>query len=511
MTIRAIRHKATAAKDQHGPIRAIILFGGSQAANVIISIVRTKLVALLLGPGGIGLLGLYSSLRDIAINIGGLGMSTSGVRQMAREQTDKDALARIAQVMVVSLAIQGIIAATIIYLLRDTLTKFMFPVEVPRSSLAAVCFSIGLLLLASGLSAVIQGMRRYDYLVRVIVGGALIGTVLGISAIVLLGRQGLGLFVLGLAIGQTVVAIWYFRKSAPDGIFSRSPLGEQLTRWAGIARLGLAFMFSVLLANLSLLVMRSLLQDRLGLDALGQFEAAWTLSTTYLGFVLNAMSLDFLPRLSAVIDNRERAGAVINRQIQLSLIFAGPVILVTIGIAPLALRLFYSQQFAEAATILQVQSLGNIFRLTALSLAFSAAAAGKGGTYSLLQIILNFSLGGLSWFWIDRLGINATGAAFLTSYMIFSTASYLVAKRVVDFQFDILSSKLLALYGISALIVFASCLYSATLGAILGLILSMVGALFGLRHLVASVDPGHLSADRIERIFAWLGWPIDRR
>ena len=40
-------------------VNASSIVGGAQVINMIISLIRTKLVALLIGPTGIGIVGLY--------------------------------------------------------------------------------------------------------------------------------------------------------------------------------------------------------------------------------------------------------------------------------------------------------------------------------------------------------------------------------------------------------------------------------------------------------------------
>src|SRR5438034_10313387 len=59
------------------------LIGSSSLRNRGFRIVRTKAMALLLGPSGVGLLGLYSSIYDMATIFAGMGLNSSGVRQIA--------------------------------------------------------------------------------------------------------------------------------------------------------------------------------------------------------------------------------------------------------------------------------------------------------------------------------------------------------------------------------------------------------------------------------------------
>ena len=63
--------------------------------NIAIGIVRTKAMAMLLGPAGFGLVGLYGSIADLTQSIAGMGINSSGVRQIA-EAVGSDDTGRIA-------------------------------------------------------------------------------------------------------------------------------------------------------------------------------------------------------------------------------------------------------------------------------------------------------------------------------------------------------------------------------------------------------------------------------
>jgi O-antigen/teichoic acid export membrane protein len=68
----------------HGEIlKSSTLVGGPSAVNIAIGIVRTKVMARLLGPAGVGLMGLYASIAGLARSIAGMGINSSGVEQIA--------------------------------------------------------------------------------------------------------------------------------------------------------------------------------------------------------------------------------------------------------------------------------------------------------------------------------------------------------------------------------------------------------------------------------------------
>ena len=76
--------RAPSKSNSYGEIfKASALIGFSTLFKLAIGIVRTKATAMWLGPTGFGLLGVYSSIADLAQILAGMGVDGSGVRQVA--------------------------------------------------------------------------------------------------------------------------------------------------------------------------------------------------------------------------------------------------------------------------------------------------------------------------------------------------------------------------------------------------------------------------------------------
>src|SRR5450759_3758202 len=93
---------AKAEKDTYGQIlKSTALVGGSSVINIAIGIIRTKAIAVLLGPAGFGLAGLYGSVSNLTQSVAGMGINSSGVRQIAEAvgSGDTERIARTAVVL----------------------------------------------------------------------------------------------------------------------------------------------------------------------------------------------------------------------------------------------------------------------------------------------------------------------------------------------------------------------------------------------------------------------------
>ena len=73
-----------------GILKSSALIGASSLINVGLGAVRTKAMAVMLGPAGIGLLGAFSMILDLARSIAQLGLNGSGVRQIAEAASSGD-------------------------------------------------------------------------------------------------------------------------------------------------------------------------------------------------------------------------------------------------------------------------------------------------------------------------------------------------------------------------------------------------------------------------------------
>ena len=90
-----------------GLLRSMAIIGSAQAVKIAITIIRAKTVAVLLGPSGTGLLSVFNNLRELSSQGAGLGLGSSGVRELSAAKGDTATLSRVRRVLLGALVIQG--------------------------------------------------------------------------------------------------------------------------------------------------------------------------------------------------------------------------------------------------------------------------------------------------------------------------------------------------------------------------------------------------------------------
>ena len=109
-------------------LKATSLFGGVQVFKILISIIRVKIVAILLGSVGMGIIGLLNTTIQVVSEIVKLGLDTSAVKEIAHVNSSKDEkkIAETVSVLEKFIWITAIIGAVFTIVFSAVLSKLTF-------------------------------------------------------------------------------------------------------------------------------------------------------------------------------------------------------------------------------------------------------------------------------------------------------------------------------------------------------------------------------------------------
>jgi PST family polysaccharide transporter len=424
-------------KHTYGQIlKSSALIGGSQVVTIAIRIVRSKAMAVLLGPAGVGLMGVYESIANLAQSIAGLGINSSGVRQIAEAvgTGETDQIARTVAVLRRTAILLGILGALLLVVFSRQMSGLTFGNNQHAAGVALLSLAVFFGLVSGGQGALIQGMRRISDLATMGVLGALFGTVISIPVVYFLREKGVVPALVGVAAMGTVTSWWYSRKvQIQPPAMTTSQIKQEA---AGLLKLGFAFMASGCFMMGAAYAVRTMVLRLIGLEAAGLYQSAWALGGLYVGFILQAMGADFYPRLTAMARDNAACNRVVNEQAQISLLLAGPGVLATITFAPVVISLFYSGRFDGAVGILRWFCLGMTLRVITWPMGFIILAKGESKFFFLTELAWTVVNVGLSWICVRSFGLNGAGIAFFGSYLFHGLMIYPIVRWLSGFRWS---------------------------------------------------------------------------
>lgn len=472
-------------------IRSSSIIGGASIINILLGLIRTKIAAVLLGPVGLGLIGLLQSLMGTASAISSLGLGTIGTRQVAEANScgEPSALVATRKALFWGTLALAVTGGTIFWLLRDVLTQQMFGGTENAGLVGWLALGVALAVASSSQGALLNGLRRIGDIARVSVLSAAASSVIGIAALWLWGEGGVLIFVLSTPLASFVISHAYVSRLPKVAVINVT-FSQLSAQWKIFARLGAAFMVSGLAVSLGQLAVRAMVQREIGVEAVGHFQAAATISMTYIGFILQAMSTDYYPRLTAVMHDKSAVNQMVNEQTEVALVLAGPIFLAMLGLAPWVISLLYSSQFSEAVEVLRWQILGDILKVGSWPLGFIILAAGDGRTFMFAEILAIAIFVFLTWIALPLVGIEATGIAFLGMYLGSLPLVFFLARRRTGFAWEPRIQKHLFLVVVSAIAIFLVSYQSKLICAVLSVTAAIFFSIYGLVRLSEMVTFG---------------------
>lgn len=474
-------------------LKSTAVIGGSSVVNIAFAAVRNKAIAILLGPDGVGLMGLFNTIADLTQTVAGLGVQASGVRQVAEAvgTGDEDRIARTAIVLGrVSVAL-GLLGGLLLTALSLPVAQFTFGDRGHAAALVLLSLAVFLKLVSAGQTALLQGLRRISDLAWINIVGALASTIITIPIIYLFGEQGIVPSLVAVAATTLATSWWYRRKvHLPKPATSLLQTRRETTM---LLKLGFAFMASAVLTAGAAYAIRLIILRLGGFEAAGLYQAAWALGGLYAGFILQAMGTDFYPRLTAVCEDNRECNRLVNEQAQISLLLAGPGLMATLTAAPLLMVLFYSSEFQAAADLLRWICLGMMLRIASWPMGFIIVAKGAQNIFFWTEVAATVVHVGLAWLFVSLFGLTGAGIAFFSLYVWHTALTYVITRTMSGFRWSAANLGLGSLFLAASAVVFSVFYLLPLAQAVpIGALVSVASGVYSLRMLLKLVPRENL-------------------
>jgi PST family polysaccharide transporter len=468
------------------------MLGGARVVTMLFGVGRVKVLAILLGPLGVGLFGTYETIIQAVIYTTTLGVWASGVRQVAQARSTKDT-SRIGKTVLTLRRLSWVLGI----LGSVTLAALCLPIS--RLTFKTADYAFGLLLLSPVIllqslyyadRSFLQGMQHISTLALLTVVVAGLDAVAIIALVALLGEHGIVPSLIAAAVITLLSGRWFAKRiEIPEFVETwKKSIGE-----SGIfIRLGLGLTSTLLLSTLVAYATRALIARDMGLGTVGVYLCAFTLSGKFIGFILDAMRMDFYPRLSAVADDNEALNRLINQQTEIVLLIAMPGLLATMTLAPWLVRLFYSEAFMDATPLLHWFIFGCLFRVIWAPMGYLRLAKGMGLLYFLSEAFINVVHLILIYLLLKFFSIIGVAYAYSIYNILHTLMLVVISKRLSSFRWTNKTATLLFGFVILTLLaLLASCYLGEWEAAIMGSLTTVVVSIFCLAQLVNRLGPNH--------------------
>jgi len=417
--------------------QASLITGSATITVSVLSLAKSKTIALLQGTDGIGLLGQFTSFQSLLGGIAALGLSLGLIKYVSQhfQAGDHAQVRRFWSSAVTLTIVSSIVVMASMLIFAGPVSRVLVGNDSGVLYVRIVSLSVPLFALSTLYNGLINGARAIKSLAAMAVTGALGSLVIAAPAVYYLGKDGvivqlalsaLTLVFINFAVARRVFGRWQVSAKVAD--FGRREAGMLL-------KFGMFSLTTTLLIPAVMLFTQTFVIKTEGVSENGLFQAAWALFWLYIGFATASFSTYIFPTMSAT----ESVGDL-TRQVDNSLRFltvmTTPVSCAIVLFPTQILGILYTSEFSGAATLLQILAIATCFRVLSLPMAFAYVAKGHLKEYLLFEVSWHAIFMGIVVAALAQTGIVVIGVATLTAYAVYSALAMALGRRIVGVRYS---------------------------------------------------------------------------
>jgi O-antigen/teichoic acid export membrane protein len=417
-------------------IKATSIFGGVQVINILVNVVKSKFIAIIIGPVGMGVSGLLSNSLLLIAGLTNFGLSTSAVKAVAEANASSDPSKLPLVISTIKRVVwfTGILGMLIMILLSSYLSKYAFGNGSYQLSFMIISVALLFQQVNSGYTIILQGLQR----VKILSKATLIGSIMGVLLVLpLYYFFQFDAIVPGIIITPLVVllcSVYFSKKIKIEKV--QLTIKEALSEGKGMIKMGVMISLGFLMATASSYILQIYINNFGTTEELGLYFAGFNILNTYVGIIFSAMAADYFPRLSSVNSDSIESAKTINQQAEIVLLLISPILSLFFLTKEFVIVLLYSSEFLAMTKMIAWATLGIMFKSLSWPIAYLFLAKGETKLYFWNEFIavvytLTFNILGYQYWGLEGLGVS-----FLFSQVFYFIQCYGVSYMKFGFTYQ---------------------------------------------------------------------------
>lgn len=417
-------------------LKTTSLFGGVQFFTILISVIRTKFIAVFVGPAGMGLIALLNATINIIGGISGLGIETSAIKNISEKYKDEDlkSISRIVALVKKMMLVTGIFGTVLTIFFAKWLSLFTFGNSTQMYSFIFLSITLLFKQITSGQLIVLQGLRKMRFLAQSNLYGNLFGLLFSIPLYIFFKIDAI---VPSIIITSLLALLFSFYFSNKIKIQKEKVDSDYFaTQGKIIIKLGIMLTISNLLTLLSTYLIQIYISHISNVEQVGFYNAGFTLLNSYVGIIFTVMSTDYFPRLAAINADNQKIRTSVTQQSFMSVLIITPIIVLFLTFIPLIIKLIYTSKFIEIIPMVCFGIVGMLFRAVSWSMGYILIAKGDSKMFLRTAILFNLLLLVMNVLGYYFYGLQGLGISFVLYYSLHFLILKIITKKRYGFYFE---------------------------------------------------------------------------
>lgn len=397
--------------------------------RMLSGMISVKVVAVIIGPAGIALLGQLSNFNSILLTLANGGINSGITKYVAEYKNDERKIKQYVSNAFYIIMSFTIVIALILIIGGRVISQIILMTPEYGYVFIVFGFTIVFYTVNSFLISVLNGYKRFKKYVVVNICGTIAGLIYSITLVSVWGVAGAMINAVTFQSVMVFITLWMCRDMP---WLKREYFKEKWNKLIIRQYLGFSLMTitAMLLFPLIQLFLRSYVISQLSATDAGIWEGMNRISSMYLSVITTAFGIYYLPRLSEIKDNLELHDEVFRcyKMIVPMLLFATLAIYM---LRHFILWLLFTPDFYPMENLFIWQLCGDFFKIASWLLAYILVAKANTKMFITTEIVFSSTYFVLSYLLVRINGIVGLTQGYLINYIIYMFVMAIYFKNII--------------------------------------------------------------------------------
>ena len=404
----------------------------STLVRMLTGLISVKVVASIIGPCGIALLGQLNNFSTILLGVANGGINSGITKYVAEYKEDESAIKKIlSNALQITLFFTFIVSLGLI-ILHNQLSRLVMLSDEYGYVFLIFGFTIFLYTLNTLLISILNGYKEFKRYVIVNISGTIVGLLFTICFVFSMGLKGALISAVSYQSVVFFITFWICRK-APwlSVIYYRERLDRKmLRRFLNYSAMTLV---SLSVVPVSQMLLRGYVISEISMTEAGWWEAMNRISNVYLMVITTSFSIYYLPRLSEIKEISELRYEIFKcYKVIIPILLSGLTLVYLLR--HFVVMILFSPDFYTMESLFILQLLGDFFKISSWLLAFLMVAKSMTKTFIATEVVFSGLFVVLGYLFMNLNGVVGITQAYFVNYVIYTVCMVVIFRKIIVYR-----------------------------------------------------------------------------
>ena len=404
----------------------------STLVRMLRGLISVKVVASIIGPCGIALLGQLNNFSTILLGVANGGINSGITKYVAEYKEDESAIKKIlSNALQITLFFTFIVSLGLI-ILHNQLSRLVMLSDEYGYVFLIFGFTIFLYTLNTLLISILNGYKEFKRYVIVNISGTIVGLLFTICFVFSMGLKGALISAVSYQSVVFFITFWICRK-APwlSVIYYRERLDRKmLRRFLNYSAMTLV---SLSVVPVSQMLLRGYVISEISMTEAGWWEAMNRISNVYLMVITTSFSIYYLPRLSEIKEISELRYEIFKcYKVIIPILLSGLTLVYLLR--HFVVMILFSPDFYPMESLFIWQLLGDFFKISSWLLAFLMVAKSMTKTFIATEVVFSGLFVVLGYLFMNLNGVVGITQAYFVNYVIYTVCMVVIFRKIIVYR-----------------------------------------------------------------------------